>query len=185
MAKRKRPARPQPSVAHPPKVPMLLAAGLFALLAVLAVVSALVAGQLVLLLNAVVPALVSALFFAIALRQSIELDRKGVQIHGFGSAGRTVRWTDVDRLELTDASKWRLGPRLIVKGGRALPVPAGWRLEDGTRLPEAVRDWSRWARVSIVGDRVTGRRWPLLALLVLGALMGFLVLTFDGGLGGA
>lgn len=175
MPKRPRAPRPQPAVARPPKVPMLLAAGAFALLAVLAVASAFVAGQLILLVNAVIPAAVSALFFAVALRQSISLDRHGVSIHGFGNAGRSVRWRDVERLELTDASRWRLGPRLIIKNGRALPVPAQWRLEDRTRLPEAVLRWSRWARIDVIGERVTGRRWPLIVLVIAGALGGLLV----------
>lgn len=184
MSKRKRSARPDPCVAYPPKAFMLAAAALFALLAILAVVSALVTGQLFAMLNGVVPAAVSALFAAIALRQSIHLDRKGVRVEGFGNRGRIIKWTDVEQFELTDASRWRLGPRLVVKGGRALPVPAGWRLEDGTRLPEATRDWSRWAKVKIVGERLTGRRWPLLVMLVLGAAMG-LLLAFGRGVTGA
>jgi hypothetical protein len=154
---------------------MLAAGTLFALLSLLAVVSALVAGSPVLLINAVIPGAVATLFFLIALRQRIRLDRKGVRIEGLGSAGRTIKWADVQRLELTDASKWRLGPRLVVKSGRALPVPAQWRIEDSSRLPESVLAWSRWARIEVVGERLTGRRWPIFALIGAGVLSGLLV----------
>lgn len=154
---------------------MLAGGGFFALLAMLAVISAIASGQLLFMLNGLVPALVSALFILVATRQSIRLDRKGVSVKGFGSAGRTVRWPDVDRLELTDASRWRLGPRLILSNGRGLPMPAGWRLEDDRRLPDAAVDWSRWAKIEIVGERTSGRRWPLVFMLVLGAATALLV----------
>lgn len=159
---------------------MLAGGTLFALLALLAVVSAILAGSPLLLVNAIIPAAVAALFFVVAFRQRISLDRKGFRVEGFGNAGRTVKWADVQRLELTDANKWRLGPRLIVKNGRALPVPAQWRLEDASRLPESVLAWSRWARIEVVGERVTGRRWPLVALVGAGVLAGLLVALGGG-----
>lgn len=175
MAKRSRGPRPEPGTAYPPKVPMLAAAGAFAALAVLAVASAIVSGQLIALFNAVVPAVVAVLFTMIALKQSIKVDRRGVTVQGFGNAGRTIRWADVKRLELTDASRWRMGPRLVVKNERALPLPPQWRMPDKTRLSEAVLGWSRWSRIEVVGERVTGRRWPMFALLLAGALAALIV----------
>lgn len=151
---------------------MLLMATAFGLVAVLAAVTAVVAGALAMLVNAVIAGAIAALFAIVAVRQRIVLDRNGVVVRGFGSMGRRIRWKDVERLELTDASRWRLGPRLVIKGGRSLPVPAQWRLEDKTRLPVAVLAWSRWARIHVVGERVTGRRWPIIALVAAGAVSG-------------
>lgn len=175
MAKRRRPPRPDPVTARPPRVLLFVAAGVFAVLAAVAIATAVVVGQLLLIINGLIPALVSALFIAVATRQSISLDRTGVRVKGFGSAGRTVSWSDFERLELTDAGRFRMSPRLVLSSGRGLPMPAAWRVEGGRRLPEAALDWSRWARLDVVGERVTGRRWPLIALVGAGGLLGLLV----------
>ena len=151
---------------------MLGAALLFALLAVLAAATAVASGQWTFLVNALIPGLVSALFVAVAFRQEIHLDQQGVGIKGFGATTRRVRWKEVERLELTDASPWRLGPRIVLRGGRSVPMPAGWRLDGGGRLPEAVLAWSRWARVDVVGERLTPRRWPIVVLVAVGAVVG-------------
>lgn len=114
---RSRPARPQPATAVPPRLSMLLVAVAFGALAVVAVVATVTTGALAMLVNAVMAAAISAMFAMVALRQRIDLNRQGLAIHGFGSMGRQIRWKDVERFELTDAGRFRLGPRLIVRGG--------------------------------------------------------------------
>lgn len=167
--------RPDPVVARPPRLPLLVAAGLFFALAGLLAGVAVRVGAPIVAVNAVLPAVVGVLLAVVALRQRVRVDREGVRVEGFGAAGRTVAWKKVARLELTDVSPLRTGPRLLVRDGRALPVPPSWRTEDGGRLPETVVAWCRYARIEVVGERLSARRWPIFALVAAGAAVGTVV----------